>query len=156
MTQKITTIKTKTLKQNTVELPLNFQLLWSQVKNLSVKFPAIQCSNSLVPKKALYVHFTAFTFTGHNYVSEWCIYVTAFPLLSQHQYEYNDSSVTEILLFDKNFPLWLSKANGKVKFKMWAGDVPIVCNCLVVIVDVNSDFVLSYMFTCEAHLGALL
>lgn len=74
----------------------------------------------------------------------------------EHQHQYHDSAMSEILLFNKNFPFWLSKANGKVEFKILAGDVPIICNRLVVTVNVHSDSVLPYTFAREAHLGAPL
>lgn len=113
-------------------------------------------SLSLVPKETLNERMPVYTFIEHNYISEWC---TALPVLShysKHPYEYNDSSLAEILSFDKNFPFRLSKANGKVKFQILAGNVPIVSNCLVVTIDVNSDSVLPYAFAREAHPGALL
>jgi hypothetical protein len=60
-----------------------------------------------------------------------------------------------ILLFNKHFPVALSKADGKVKFQIWAGDVPVIRNSLVVTVDVNTDFVVPYLFACETDLRAL-
>lgn len=60
------------------------------------------------------------------------------------------------LLLNKNFPFTLSEEDGKVKFKIWAGDVPVVRNGFVVIVDINSDFIILYEFTREADLWSLL
>ena len=60
------------------------------------------------------------------------------------------------LLFNKHFPFALSEEDGKVKFAIWAGDVPVIRDGFIVTVDVNSDFVVLYEFTSEAHLRSLL
>jgi len=60
------------------------------------------------------------------------------------------------LSLNKHFPFALSEEDGKVKFVIWAGDVPVIRNGLIVTVDIDSDFVILYEFAGEAHLRSLL
>jgi hypothetical protein len=60
-----------------------------------------------------------------------------------------------LLSLNKHFPFALSEEDGKVKFVIWAGDVPVIRNGLIVTVDIDSDFVILYEFASEAHLRSL-
>lgn len=64
-------------------------------------------------------------------------------------------SITTIS-FNKHFPFTLSEEDGKIKFEIWTGDVPVICNGFIVTVNINSDFIIPYEFTGEAHLRSLL
>lgn len=69
------------------------------------------------------------------------------------KFQNNNSSS---LSLNKHFPFALSEEDGKVKFVIWAADVPVICNGFVVTVNIDSDFVILYEFASEAHLRSLL
>ena len=60
------------------------------------------------------------------------------------------------LSLNKHFPVALSEEDGKVKFVIWAGDVPVIRNGLIVTVDIDSDLAILYQFAREAHFWSLL
>jgi len=73
-------------------------------------------------------------------------------ILAAKVHNNNSSSLS----LNKHFPFALSEEDGKVKFVILAGDVPVIRNGLIVTVDIDSDLVILYEFAREAHLRSLL
>jgi hypothetical protein len=81
-----------------------------------------------------------------------CLHSSSNIILAVKVHNNNSPSLS----LNKHFPLALSEEDGKAKLAIWAGDVPVVRDGLIVTVDIDSDFVFLYEFAREAHFRPLL
>ena len=89
---------------------------------------------------------------SHVWKLHLCLCSSSNKILAAKVQSNNSSSLS----LNKHFPSTLSEEDGKVKFVIWAADVPVVRNGFIVTVDIDSDFVILYEFASEAHLRSLL